>query len=122
VDHKSSGITVEWSGNSDFIDWPVLKGEIEMMLLPQVRVVPNGSTVEVGDLGDRKNWIVRILDSDRHEIGHVWFGSNPDLKWEWDGLVRLGDSNATDKSPGWQSFQRFSDGSYRRLETNVVSK
>ena len=124
VDQKSAGITVESSQSQEFIDWPELKGEIEMMVLPQVRVVPAGSTVEVADLGDRKNWVVEIRTPDGKVVGHLWLGPDPDNKWKWDGLVRLGESDPdnTIGSPVWQSFQRYSDGSYRRLEAKVITK
>jgi hypothetical protein len=120
VDQRPPGILVEDPLGQAFIPWAELEIEIEMKLLPQVRVVPVGSRAEVGDLGDRKNWIVRIVDPEGRELGYIWFGSNPEAKWQWDGLVRLGNPEASVDKAVWQSFQRFSDGSYRRVEAKLV--
>jgi hypothetical protein len=113
-DDRPAGITTD---TGDFIEWKALKPEIEKRLLNQVRVIPVGSTVETGELNGRKDWIVKILNPQGEEIGHVWFGGDPDNKWAWDGLVRLGyPEKQSDKATIWQVFERFSDGSYRRLE------
>ena len=116
VDGKGPGIVVE-DATQSFISWEELKPEIERLLLPQVRVVPIGSQVVVGPLGDRENWIVQVLQAgSNQELGHVWFGSNPEQKWRWDGLIRIGQpSSSSGESVVWQVFQRYSDGTYRRL-------
>ena len=104
-----------------FIAWDQLKKELENMLLPQVRQVPIGSTLELRDLADRRNWVVRVINPESKDMADVWLGVDADNKWAWDGLVRIGDSHGikgADKVV-WQVFQRYSDGSYRRIEGSV---
>jgi len=101
-----------------FVPWSVLRPEIEQRLLPKVRVLPVGCTVELGEFRGRKHWIVRILDPNHVEIGNIWFGTDPNNKWAWDGKVRLGPFRAKDAIPYkvWQVFERYTDGTYRRVE------
>ncbi len=115
---------METDTDAFFLAWDELKVEVEEMLLPQVRVVPIGSTVEMRDLGDRKNWIVRVVDQDGKDLADVWFGTDGDNGWRWDGLVRIGESDPQSKKGNivWQTFQRYSDGSYRRIDAAVVTK
>jgi hypothetical protein len=124
VDQKPAGILVEDSQAQVFVPWSALKLEVESRLLPQVRRVPSGATVEVRDLGDRKDWVVRIVDPTGKDIGAVWFGPNPEAKWQWDGLVRLGEpeEHNPERKLIWQIFQRYSDGSYRRIEAFVITE
>jgi len=64
--------------------------------------------------------IVKILDPGGKEIGHVWFGGDPtDEKWNYDGLVRLGLTISDTEHVVWQVFQRYSDGSYRRIRSYI---
>ncbi len=122
VDNKPVGIVVAGTSGESFVPWDELQVEVEQLLLPQVRVVPQGSTAYLADLGDRKNWIVQVLSPAGEELGHVWFGPDPDTKWKWDGLVRLGSvpKPDDDASPVWQIFERYSDGSYRRIEARRI--
>lgn len=120
-DGRAPGIVVDDLVDHGFVPWPELQVEIERNLLPQVRAVPMGASAELGDLGDRKNWLIRIM-VDGREIGNIWFGSDPDNKWKWDGLIRLGDAHTSPpgQSPVWQTFERYSDGSYRRVEAKRI--
>jgi len=119
---KGPGVIVEEKdGPAEFISWTELKPEIEKMLLPQVRVLPLGCTVELGNLGDRPNWVMKVLAQDGSEAAHVWLGNNADKSWKWDGLVRVGEPNKPDGERVWQTFQRYSDGTYRRISTKRVT-
>lgn len=121
TEKRLPGIVVIDDETKTFVPWPELEMEIENMLLPQVRVVPIDSTVVLADLGDRNNWIVRITGATGEELGHIWFGTDPNANWQWDGLVRLGNPSASaDENPVWQVFQRCSDGTYRRVKAFVV--
>jgi DNA-binding winged helix-turn-helix (wHTH) protein len=120
VDGKPPGICIASCVSGSFVPWDSLKPEVEKMLLPQVRRVPIGSIIALRNLVDRVNWVVRIIDPNGSEIGDVWFGTNADAKWQYDGLVRLGESfrHSDDEQVVWQTFGRFSDGSYRRISQN----
>jgi DNA-binding winged helix-turn-helix (wHTH) protein len=123
VDGKAAGICIESCQDGQFIPWVELRPEVEKMLLPQVRRVPIGSTVSLRDLGDRRNWVVRIVNPAGKDIGDLWFGTDADGKWNWDGLIRLGDSyrDSPEQKVVWQIFQRYPDGSYRRLEAIMTT-
>jgi DNA-binding winged helix-turn-helix (wHTH) protein len=117
VDGKPAGLCVESCLSGLFVSWNDLKPEVERMLLPQVRQIPIGSSVHLRSFRDRENWIVRIVDPKGNEVGDIWFGPDADKQWSFDGLVRLGepDRRAPDLAVVWQTFQRYSDGSYRRV-------
>lgn len=117
-DGGQAGINVE-PAEENFISWERLKPEVEGKLLNQVRVIPVGSIVETGQLYGKKDWIVKILDPTGREIGHVWFGGDPNQNWVWDGIVRVGPVPPTDGTKVWQGFTRYSDGSYRRVENFI---
>ena len=100
----------------DFIPWTRLKPEVESRLLVQLgRYIPAKCSVEVRDYFERKNWTVRMYDSSKRELGHMWFGGNPDKGWIFDGLVRAGDAVSDKIATVWDTFQRHSDGTYRRV-------
>jgi len=103
--------------NSDelFVPWADLKPEVEKKLLPQVRVIPVGSTVELGSFQGRENWLVRVFDPDGLEVCHVWFGGDPYNEWKPDYCVRLGVAISNNEHEVWQVFRRYSDKSYRRV-------
>ena len=118
VDGKPAGICINSCTAGIFIPWPELKSEIEERLLPQaVRAVPAGSTIVLGEFRGRKDWLVQIVNPDGKIVGCVWFGPDPGKKWAWDGLVRLGDAPNDHTAVVWQVYQRYSDSSYRILNT-----
>lgn len=67
------------------------------------------------DLYDRKGWTVRVLSKEGQELGYVWFGSNPESALAYEGLVRVGTAIEGGPTVVWQTFERFSDGTYRRV-------
>lgn len=114
-DGRPAGIGVQGNTSNEFIPWDSLKPEIEQRLLNQVGLfVPLNSQVELGDLYGRQDWTINIISPEKDFIGYVWFGSNPEKGWGYDGFVRLGKPLKDTGTEVWQTFQRFSDGSYRR--------
>ena len=118
VDGKPAGICIDSCVTGIFIPWSELKAELEERLLLQVRTVPIRCTVSLGEFRGRKDWIVRVLNPGGEEIANVWFGPDPYNGWAWDGLVRIGISEelGVPAPVVWQIFQRYSDGSYRRIK------
>ncbi len=114
-DDLPPGITID-DDPGMFIPWEDLKEEIEKKLLFQVKEVPIHSKVILGSIHGRENWIVKIMDPNGKEVGHVWFGNNPfnDI-WDFDGLVRVGEAFWRDPTPVWQTFRRYSNSTYRRV-------
>lgn len=112
VDGKEAGVIVE----GKFISWHKLEKEIMIKLLPQVEALNKYQTykVIVKEHEGKKDWLVRITNSNGKEIGRIWFGPNPELPGTpYDGLVRVGKSFKP--AVIWNTFQRYSDNSYRRI-------
>jgi hypothetical protein len=76
--------------------------------------MPSRCTAAHRDYQGKKDWLVVVLTPDPQIIANVWFGNNPDNRWVFDGLVRVG-VPFEDAGEVWQVFQRYSDGSYRRI-------
>ena len=115
-DFLPAGITINRS-DGKFIPWNELQEEIKKKLLVQVRIIPIGSNTILGDLYGRTDWIVKIVSKENVELGHIWFGVDPDENWKEDGLVRLGKPGK--RTEIWQVFQRYSDNSYRRIKSYI---
>ncbi len=108
------------SFKGQFIEWSVIKKEIETKVISQCpRIIPVGSTVEVGDFYEKKNWVIWIYDKKGNEIGSVWIGGNPLNKWFLDGMVRIGKTISDTEWEVYQVLQRYSDGSYRLVQSYV---
>ena len=99
-----------------FVPWAALKVETEKKIPPQVLTVPAHSTVSLASFKGKENWLVVVTDPSGAAIANVWFGPDPQNHWQWDGLIRIGLPNRENpEEPSvWQTFQRYSDGSYRR--------
>ena len=112
VDGKEAGISIV---NGEFISWDKLSKEIETKILPQVEALNEYQSyyVTVEDFKGKKNWRV-IINSNKEQIGGIWFGPDPEISGHpWDGLIRVGKS--FNPPIIWNTFQRYSDGTYRRL-------
>jgi hypothetical protein len=106
------GICIASSAIGEFIPWKKLKPEMPKVLFNQLgEHIPPGCKASLGDWRGRPNWLTLIIGPDSKKVGEVWFGTDPDNNWAYDGLVRVGD----DMYVVWQVFQRYSDGSYRRI-------
>jgi hypothetical protein len=115
ADGRPPGIYAE-GPDGQFIPWSALRDEIYQKLLTQLRRdVPVDCTIALGEYKGQRNWIIRILDSKAREIGNIWFGPDPHRGWEYDGFVRVGSPRRPVNV--WQTFQRYSDGTYRRRQT-----
>ncbi len=114
--HRPPGIVITSSTPEEFVPWSELKPELEAGLLNQLgRHIPAGCTLALDVFEERPDWLVRIVSPDAERIGDVWFGNNPDDDWNYDGFVRAGIAYAKYIAEVWQVFQRYSDGSYRRI-------
>jgi hypothetical protein len=103
----------------EFIDWDTLHAELKEHLLPILFADPAGYDFVLADHHGKKNWLLFVIDKSGERYCSGWFGNAPDRGWAWDGLVRFG--NADDSEPVWQTYQRYSDGTYRRLPSKYRS-
>ena len=110
LDGKEAGICID--GSKKFIPWPELREEIHRNLLPQVGQVRANSKAVLQDYAGRSDWIVRVVGATDTEVVHIWFGGDPENNWSHDGLIRIG---IPDPLEIFGTFQRYSDGSYRKL-------
>ena len=114
-DAQPPGICID-EPHTGFVSWLELKKEVEDKLLPQaVRVIPYRSTVKLAEFRGHENHQVLIISSDGEVIGRVWFGKDPYQGWSRDGLVRLGNTLTDYEAIVWQIYQRYSNGTYRRI-------
>lgn len=113
VDELPPGVSIE-ARNGEFVSWRRLEREIKGRILPQVDALNDKwSDIKLADHHGKKDWIIEVLDKSGHVIANVWFGPNPLKNWASDGRVRVGPPDAPPRV--WQVYQRYSDGSYRRL-------
>jgi hypothetical protein len=99
-----------------FVPLAELKGEIEQRLLNQLRLhIPRNCRIVIEAYRGEPNWLGRIRDATGAHIGDLWFGTDPDNHWRYDGLVRVGKEISDNQCVVWQVFQRYSDGTYARL-------
>ncbi len=99
--------------------WSELKEELQNKLLSQLFAKPDGYSFATNDYHGKKDWLVRVVNDKGEVYCGVWFGDNPDAGWGFDGMVRVGDPS--DAPHVWQTYQRCSDGSYRRLSSLVAT-
>lgn len=117
VDGLPAGFKIR---GGSFIPWKRLAPEIEVKLLRQVLEVPPESKVVLLDFAGKPDWLVRILGADGSVIGGIWAGPNPEIDGAlWDGFIRVGKSFRPPVI--WGVFQRWSDGTYRRLPLRRMS-
>jgi transcriptional regulator with XRE-family HTH domain len=110
------GIYIANSATGESVPFNKLKQEIEKKLFNQLgEHIPPKCTAGLGDWNGRPNWLTTIIDPDGTKVGEVWFGTDADNNWAYDGLVRVGVALSDDEAIVWQVFQRYSDGSYRRI-------
>jgi hypothetical protein len=56
--------------------------------------------------------VIQVTDQTGTVVGNVWVGVNPTADWRFDGLLRVG--SAGNPPQVWASFERLSNGTYRR--------
>lgn len=101
----------------EFIPWNLIREEVIQALLPQVRNIDLGFTVSLLQFRGRSNWIMAVFDANKREVANIWFGTDPTNQWAHDGLVRIGPVEES-IARVWQTFQRYSDGTYRRIRVD----
>lgn len=119
-DARPAGI-LTWTEAGDpehFVSWITLQKELDRQLLPQLFADPEGFRFETRDQHDKAHWLVQVIDDRGEWFCDVWFGNDPDDGWGFDGLVRLGDP--VEAPHAWQTYQRYSDGTYRRLPSRCA--
>jgi len=104
------GICID--GCADFVPWEIVKAEIEVKVLPQLKEVSAGSHLGLQDFQGKKNWVVTVTGPNGAIVGNVFFGTNPQKNYDYDGLIWIAIKKGS--SYVYSAFQRFSDGSYRR--------
>ena|SRR5207247_4332904 len=114
------GICITGSATGEFVPFTELKPEMETKLFNQLgEHIPPKCTAGLGDWKGRSNWLTPIIDPDGKKVGEVWLGTDADNNWAYDGLVRVGVALSDDYAIVWQVFQRYSDGSYRRIRKQL---
>jgi len=116
VDSLEAGITV-YGSSKEFVPWSALSVEIEKRLLTQLgRSLPVDCRVVLSDFHGHRDWLVQIVGPDSTLLADLWFGPDPDSDWRYDGRVRVGRALDDYYAEVWQVFERFSDGTYHRIE------
>lgn len=120
-DGRDAGVRViqEDGVEASFIPWSDLDRELRDRLMPQLFVDPSGFNFVTRDYHGKSNWLVQLINERGEWYCDVWFGVNPDNGWAVDGMVHFGETD--DEPHVWQSYQRYSDGTYRRLPSWVSS-
>jgi hypothetical protein len=109
----------ESNNTNSFVPWRDLENELRQQLMPQLFAQPSQFTFTLADYNGKSNWLVTLIDESGEKFCDVWFGINLDNGWAFDGMIHLGDPDAEPRV--WQSYQRYSDGTYRRLPSQVSS-
>lgn len=119
-DGRQAGIRV-WDSvdiEQQFVPWSNLREELMRNLLPQLFANPEGVSFETRDYHGKKEWLVQLFQQ-CESYCDVWFGDDPGEGWKYDGMIHIGD--AENVPHVWQSYQRYSDGTYRRLQSLVAT-
>lgn len=98
-----------------FVAWEEIRKEVASLLIPWILHSPEGYELQTRNYAGKKDWLVWLLNPAAEWFCDVWFGGDPDRNWDFDGLVRFGDANSSPRS--WVTFQRYSDGTYRKLHS-----
>jgi hypothetical protein len=105
--------------DGEFIPWEQLQSELNERVLSQYpRIIPVGSVATLDSFYGKEDWLVNIRSPQGDVIGSVWVGGNPEHNWKQDGLVRTGKAISDTEHVVYQTFQRYSDGSYRIVKSN----
>lgn len=121
VDGHPAGVCVldESDAQVGFIAWTDLERELTQRVLPQLFAHPIFLRFEKCDHRGKAGWLVQLIDDNGDRFCDAWLGVNPDDGWAFDGLLHFGDPGAPPHV--WQSYQRYSDGTYRRLPSLAAS-
>lgn len=114
------GIETYSDHGEGFIPWDELKYQFENKLIHYLgQHLPQGNyTVDTAPGQGTNHWHIFIFDQNKTPVGNLWIGAGPETGMVWDGLIRAGNGKVSDGSAKtWQVFERWSDGSYRRVKT-----
>lgn len=118
-DDLPAGIRIFADGHDDqFLPWDLLELELVTHLLPQCFADPSGWRFALGDYNGKVHWLLHIVNRSGERLCDVWLGEAPP-DWIFDGCIRVG--TAEEEPHVWQTYQRYSDGSYRRTHALVES-
>jgi hypothetical protein len=95
-----------------FLPWSELQRELEKMVFPMTPNLARGASAKLGSFNGQDNKLVQVVDGAGNVVANVWVGVNPTADWKFDGILRIG---STSRPPQvWASFERLSNGNYRR--------
>jgi hypothetical protein len=110
-DHgKDAGACID--GCTAFLPWSELRQELEQTVFPATRHLPRGASARLTPLGGQKDKLVQATDGAGNVLANVWVGVNPASDWKLDGVLRVGSTTSPPRV--WASFERLSNGTYRR--------
>jgi hypothetical protein len=99
-------------GCATFLPWAEFRSEIEKLVLPMTSHLPPNTSTQLAALAGQKARVIQVTDQTGTVVGNVWVGVNPAADWRFDGLLRVGSAGSPPQV--WASFERLSNGSYRR--------
>lgn len=99
-------------GCRTFLPWSELRQELEHVVFPLTRNLPPDASARLASLGGEKDKVIQVTDRTGNVLANVWVGVNPAADWKFDGVLRVG--SATSPTRVWASFERLSNGTYRR--------
>jgi hypothetical protein len=95
-----------------FLAWPELRKELEQAVFPLTPNLPKDASARLAPLGGTKDRVIQVTDGNGSVVANVWVGVNPAAEWRFDGVLRVGSAGSPPKV--WASFERLSNGTYRR--------
>ena len=107
---KDAGVCLDGCGN--FVPWSEFRSELEKLVLPLTPNLPPNTSTKLASISGQKARGIQLTDQAGNVLANVWVGVNPTADWRFDGLLRIGSANSPPKV--WASFERLSNGSYRR--------
>ena len=73
-----------------FVDWENLEPEFVSLIRPQLFENPTDWVFQLQNLGEKEDWLLRLVNIRGGSSFDVWVGVNPDRAWIWDGLLHIG--------------------------------
>jgi len=107
---KDAGVCLDECSN--FVPWSEFSSELEKLVLPLTPNLPPNTSTKLASISGQKARGIQLTDQAGNVLANVWVGVNPKADWRFDGLLRIGSANSPPKV--WASFERLSNGSYRR--------
>jgi hypothetical protein len=97
-----------------FVPWSKLKPELTEKVVQRLARVPQRSDLRLkAGVTGKENLLIEIM-ADGCINCRVWIGGDPRRDHAFDGLIRIGRVCGS-VSEIWSTFQRYTDGSYRKI-------